>query len=106
MAKKLKTKYVTCDTCGARYPAYDWGSNGQATGCAASLYEDNGKRFLSGGYGSTVCDMTVYEVIPHDHFKLGECCDICIVEMIASGLATESNRYNRYEYDDDDAQTV
>jgi hypothetical protein len=104
MAKKLKTKYVTCDTCGAKYPAFDWASTGQASGCAASLYEDDGKRYLSGGYGSTVCDMTMYDVTPHTHFKLGECCDICIVEMIASGLATQSNRH---EYDDDDdTQTI
>jgi len=99
MTKAPKTKYVTCATCSVKYPCFDWTGSGQASGCAADLYEDNGTRYLSGGYGSTVCDMMEYLVTPHDHFKLGECCDICIVEMIASGLATN---YNRHEYKNDD----
>ena len=90
MTDNTDTRYVTCATCGAAYPAYEWGDANQGSGCAASLFDHkDGKRYLSGGYGSTVCDMTEYLVTPHDHFKLGDCCDICIVEMIASGLAKE-----------------
>ena len=92
MTEEIEERYAVCATCSASYPAFNWSSDSvQASGCAATLYDtDEGKRRLSGGYGSTVCDMTQYEVIPHDHFKLGDCCDICIVEMIASGLATKT----------------
>lgn len=97
MTEETEKRFAVCATCGAAYPAYDWTDVAQASGCAASLYEKDGKRYLSGGYGSTVCDMTQYDVIPHDHFKLGDCCDICIVEMIASGLATETKYGTWYD---------
>ncbi len=91
MTVETEKQYVVCDTCGAAYPTYSWSDCPQGSGCAATLYDDEetGIRYLSGGYGSTVCDMTEYLVIPHEHFKLGECCDICIVEMIASDLAKQ-----------------
>ncbi len=103
MTDDTNTRYVTCATCGADYPTYDWGDANQGSGCAAMLFDHkDGKRYLSGGYGSTVCDMTEYLVIPHDHFKLGDCCDICIVEMIASDLAKEIPYRGWY----DDTETV
>ncbi len=79
---------ITCATCDAKHKSIFDKEYQQGDGCAATLYEHDGKRYLVGHYGSVVADMERYEVNPAAGYNLGNCCDVCITRMIDEGNAT------------------
>ena len=78
---------IACETCGKDYVDLFGEEYQQGDGCAATIYEMDGKTYLVGHYGSAVADTHRYEIKPGSVYKLGNCCDACITRMIEEGNA-------------------
>lgn len=79
---------IICATCGKSHPDLFGEEYQQGDGCAATIYEKDGKIYLVGHYGSIIADMNRYEISQISGYQLGNCCDDCISRMINEGKAT------------------
>lgn len=82
---------VTCQTCGHGYAAifeeYD-----QGVGCAAEVYQRDGKYYIQGFYGSLKYDGRLYEMRSGADYKIGVICDECI-DKLEDYIVKEEARY-------------
>jgi hypothetical protein len=79
-------KVVVCVWCGSRHRTI-MGSDTQGNDCAAGVWQDeDGRWMLTGGYGSTLADMSRFVFVKNaPTARAAVVCDACIQQRIDAG---------------------